>query len=452
MVRRRSTLLIVLAVAIFMFGGAISCKRPTDRSIREAATAVPVGTDSISIRLNAFSEQQGGSPADCGKTSIKTPDASVARCVQAAFRRHSPFTAQYITDDVFFTYAYGIAGDSAGKVVEGTYNSRGFPSVPPSKRTQLLDNNRVRLTLCAEPIDLGVDGDGVVGCVTPVNEEASVIRQAKPIETTICAIAENPAAFNNKLVRVKGHYSGNFEYSMLSGDGCPESLWFEYASDNDSPPGLVIHVSGGALPGGEDEKGWRIRPLPVSLVQDKNFEHFERLMKARVKAEQWGEKRHPGRFVSYQVTATFTGRIDGVSREIREFHRKRSPLDSADFLGFGQMGLFDAQLIMQSVEGDAVLESEPRSREHCRKNKHSALGTIRYGALGIKTEGKRIKDGFLVKLVSSTPDDILRILGILPGSAGERALAAGATAVPIPKGSTTIPGSLNQFEPRPYPY
>ena len=34
-------------------------------------------------------------------------------------------------------------------------------------------------------------------------------------------------------------------------------------------------------------------------------------------------------------------------------------LDRADFLGFGQMGLFDAQFVMQSVEGDAVLEHSP---------------------------------------------------------------------------------------------
>jgi len=50
------------------------------------------------------------------------------------------------------------------------------------------------------------------------------------------------------------------------------------------------------------------------------------------------------------------------------------------------------------------------------------------------------------------PQDILNGLGILPGSAGARALAAGADTVLIPQGSTAIPGSLGQFEPLPYPY
>ncbi len=112
------------------------------------------------------------------------------------------------------------------------------------------------------------------------------------------------------------------------------------------------------MPGAEDERGWRIRPIHVSLVKDQSFKRFEQLMKSRVKAEQSAEKRQPGGFVSYRVTATFVGRIDGVCPEIYAFHKKRSDTDRADFLGFGQMGLFDAQFIMQSVEGDAVLERE----------------------------------------------------------------------------------------------
>ena len=73
--------------------------------------------------------------------------------------------------------------------------------------------------------------------------------------------------------------------------------------------------------------------------------------------EHW-RKREPTKFVSYQVTATFLGRIDGVSPEIHQFYSQRSNHDGADYLGFGHMGRFDAQFTMQSVEGDAVLEKE----------------------------------------------------------------------------------------------
>jgi hypothetical protein len=54
-----------------------------------------------------------------------------------------------------------------------------------------------------------------------------------------------------------------------------------------------------------------------------------------------------------------------VSPDIHAFHQKRAEMDRADFLGFGQMGLFDAQFILQSVEGHAILAASlpiPRSR------------------------------------------------------------------------------------------
>jgi len=50
---------------------------------------------------------------------------------------------------------------------------------------------------------------------------------------------------------------------------------------------------------------------------------------------------------------------------------------------------------------------------------------------------------------------LMRITDVvgMPSSFGYgRALAAGASVVSIPQGSTTIPDTLRQFEPLPYPY
>jgi hypothetical protein len=64
---------------------------------------------------------------------------------------------------------------------------------------------------------------------------------------------------------------------------------------------------------------------------------------------------------TYRVTATFTGRVGGVSKRIHEAHRKRSRGDQIDGNGFGHMGMFDAQIVVQSVENViAVDESELR--------------------------------------------------------------------------------------------
>lgn len=55
------------------------------------------------------------------------------------------------------------------------------------------------------------------------------------------------------------------------------------------------------------------------------------------------------------MTATFIGRIDAVSNEVHEYLQKQ-PVDRRLMLGFGQLGAFEAQLTLQSVEDDAKLQ------------------------------------------------------------------------------------------------
>jgi len=206
---------------------------------------------------------------------------------------------------------------------------------------------------------LGKTEEGIPACILPIDEkESAVAAQQKPIETTVCAITENPSAFNNKMVRIHGDVSGNLEYSELSEDRCSSSIWFAYGN-GDGPPGVVAYVTGGAEPGAQDSEGKRILPIPVKLVQDSNFKRFQSLMKARVRADERSEKTNRNGCAFHRVSATLVGRIDAVSPEVHAFHLKRTPLDRADYLGFGQMGLFDAQFILQSVENDVVLRTSP---------------------------------------------------------------------------------------------
>jgi hypothetical protein len=121
----------------------------------------------------------------------------------------------------------------------------------------------------------------------------------------------------------------------------------------------VAHISGGAWPEAEDAEGRLILPVPVTLVKDSSFRRFQKLMEARVEADARSEKQDPNNCAFHRVAATFTGRIDGVSDGIHAFHLKRKPTDRADFLGFGQMGMFDAQFVLHSVANDAVLEGFP---------------------------------------------------------------------------------------------
>jgi hypothetical protein len=318
------------------------------------------GEELINGRLTSLSASNGGEPTDCGGTTLNRPDTKAAACAKAAFDSRKPFHILYSKTFGVLMSAYGLAGDAVGHIYEVEYDSRGLLNLGLGKRSQVFDGNRIRVTTCMEPVRLGKTQGGLLACITPVNEQESklAVRQ-KTIETTVCAILEHPSAFNNKMVRIRGYASGNFESSELGADGCTASLWFAYGNGG-GPPDLVATVSGGARPGSEDAQGRLILPVPVKLFQDSNFQRFQKLMMARAKADERSMKnKDADSWTFYRVAATFTGRIDAVSDDIHAFHLKRKDTDRADFLGFGQMGLFDAQFVLQSVGNDAVLEKFP---------------------------------------------------------------------------------------------
>jgi hypothetical protein len=313
----------------------------------------------INEKLRALASSGRGEPTDCGSSDMKMPGGEILDCATTSFGHGRPFFVRYSRGSEVPYYSYGMAGDGEGNVFEVIYDMQGSLNLGLTKTAQAFDDNHIRVTTCLKPVAIGKTDEGIVACVWPVNEEASALAaRQKPIETTVCAITANPSAFNNKLVRLRGDVSGNFEYSELSAHECSGSIWFAYGNE-DGPPGMIAYVSGGAEPGAQDSDGKRILPIPVKLIQDSSFRRFQRLMKARVIADARSEKTNPDELVVHRVTATLTGRIDAVSPDVHTFHLKRGPSGSADFLGFGQMGLFDAQFVLRSVENDAVLSNPP---------------------------------------------------------------------------------------------
>jgi hypothetical protein len=201
-------------------------------------------------------------------------------------------------------------------------------------------------------------------------QEVTNKRAQTPIETSVCKIADDPTAYNNKLVKVRGYVYGNFEYSILVDEQCPDNgIWFAFA-DGSGPPWLTITISGRGTPGGRDSKGRATPPLPVRLIRDSNFEELKHYWTISAKGEACADgppPAFPPDCTTYRVTATFIGRVDGVSREVHAAHLKRSFRDAVDGRGFGQMGMFDAQIAVQSVE-KVVAEDESVIRKSQSKS------------------------------------------------------------------------------------
>jgi hypothetical protein len=178
-------------------------------------------------------------------------------------------------------------------------------------------------------------------------QKAQNAKQSEPVATTICEVLADPSAFNNKLVQVRGYVTISFEYSLLHSEECSGEIWFALG-DGSGPPGLAVTVNGRGTPGETSTHGVHSPPIPIRLIRDANFEKFENYLTESAKVQP-GKPCGPDCHL-YQVTATFTGRIDGVSKDVHAAHLKRLPSQSSDSKGFGQMGLFDAQLVVQAVK------------------------------------------------------------------------------------------------------
>lgn len=175
-----------------------------------------------------------------------------------------------------------------------------------------------------------------------------------PIETSVCKIANEPSTYNNKLVKVRGYVCANLEYSILLDEqACPDNgIWFVFA-DGSAAPELAATVGGKGTPGSHDSSGKLTPPLSVRLVRDSNLEELEHYWAISAKGESCADRpppEFPPDCTTYRVTATFIGRVDGVSKEVHAAHVKRTSQDPMDRKGFGQMGMFDAQIVVQSVE------------------------------------------------------------------------------------------------------
>ena len=151
--------------------------------------------------------------------------------------------------------------------------------------------------------------------------------QPGPLETTVCEILDDPSAYNNRLVKVRGYVSASSEYSLLVDERCDTNpIWLAFA-DGSAAPQLVATVNGTGTAGGRDSTGRQIPPIPVHLVRDANYMQLMHYLTLSAKGKACADEpplAFPPDCTTYRVAATFTGRVDGVSNQIHEAHRKRS--------------------------------------------------------------------------------------------------------------------------------
>jgi len=199
---------------------------------------------------------------------------------------------------------------------------------------------------------------------------SSGIPHPEPTGTTICKILADPSAYDNKLVIVRGYVELSSEYSILVSENCSEhGIWLALA-DGSALPGLTATVNSRTLLAAQNRQPKITPRIAVRLVRDSGFQRFERYLEASAKGESCATAPPPSfppECTIYRVSAQSVGRIDGIKKDIRA-NARQAARGAADGGGFGHMGMFDAQLVVQSVQDVVAVDkskirsSQPNSR------------------------------------------------------------------------------------------
>lgn len=179
---------------------------------------------------------------------------------------------------------------------------------------------------------------------------SSCCLHAQAVDTTVCEILKNPAAFNGKIVKIKGTVEAGFDQFAIKGAGCGQKvndIWLAYPEGTKakSGPAVVLQLQparnfAGTVAVAEQRAA-------VTLDKSKDFKQFDSLLSTSFKGD--GMCLGCGR---YTVTATLVGRLDAQKAGVT--------FDKAGKIaaigGFGHLNAYSARLVLQSVSDVAPQE------------------------------------------------------------------------------------------------
>ena len=168
-----------------------------------------------------------------------------------------------------------------------------------------------------------------------------VAARAQTVDTTVCEVLKNPASFDGKIVRLKGTVISGFDEFAIKDSTCGQAvngIWLSYPEGTKAKSGPVAMVQLRL------DKNSAAATVPnrvaVTLDKNKDFKQFDSLLATPYKSVTCLG------CMKYTVTATLTGRIDGskTAGATREGTGKFTAVN-----GFGNMSLYPARLVLQSV-------------------------------------------------------------------------------------------------------
>jgi hypothetical protein len=177
---------------------------------------------------------------------------------------------------------------------------------------------------------------------------------AGPVDANVCDVVKNPAPFDGKMVRIKGTVVAGFDEFIIKDATDPNcgfqvnGIWLSYPQGSKAKSGPVAIVTAEPAHNFAGTLKAATR-TPVTLDKSKDFKQFDSLL---AQPHQKGLDMCLG-CARYEVTATFTGRLDTVA----DASIKRDASGKiVSFGGFGNMNAYPARLVLESVSDVAPKE------------------------------------------------------------------------------------------------
>jgi len=170
---------------------------------------------------------------------------------------------------------------------------------------------------------------------------------AQVVDTTVCGVVKNPAAYDGKIVRIKGTVVAGFDEFAIKDATNPNcgypvnAIWLAYpqgAKGKAGPAAMLV------VQPARNFTGKYTPPTRTAVALDKNkdFKQFDSLLAQR---HEKGADMCLG-CTRYEVAATLVGRLDGVADATLQ---RDASGKIVGFGGFGNMNAYPARLVLQSV-------------------------------------------------------------------------------------------------------
>ena len=197
---------------------------------------------------------------------------------------------------------------------------------------------------------------------------ASTLSNAQITDASVCDILANPQSFDGKIVRVKGTVIAGFDEFVIKGSGCGQAvnaIWLAYPEGTNGKAGPVVSVQL-QLARNNAAPATNANRAVVKLDKNKDFKQLDSLLSTPYRAHAMCLG-----CVRYTVTATLVGRLDGTSKPglARDSGGKLIGVN-----GFGNLNLYSARLVLQSVSDVVPKEIDYANAASVKEDSSDAPG------------------------------------------------------------------------------